>query len=478
MQTNFSLAQLADPHMRESEKILRSCVHCGFCTATCPTYLLLGDELDSPRGRIYLIKDMLENGKPATQEIVKHIDRCLSCLSCMTTCPSGVHYMHLVDHARAYIEKTYVRDLRDRFVRALLAHVLPYRGRFKLALLGASIVRRLLSAHDAAHRLLRMPPAADPHTPPREMTRTGLMRRLGAMIALAPQRLPRRVNQRNGEAGAGKGNSRARVALLTGCAQAVLAPSINEATVRFLSRHGVEVVFPKGEACCGALVHHMGRDDEALAFARRNIDVWTHEIEAGGLDAILITASGCGTTIKDYGFMLRDDPAYAEKAARVSALAKDVTEYVDSLDVEPAPRPSGLTVAYHSACSMQHGQRLGDVPKRLLRSAGFKVKDIPEGHICCGSAGTYNILQPGLAMQLRDRKLANIAKTRPDVVATGNIGCITQLASGTTVPIVHTIELLDWASGGPRPAVLAGAGTDSLHRNHGSSEVGVAANTP
>jgi glycolate oxidase iron-sulfur subunit len=349
-------------------------------------------------------------------------------------------------------------------------HVLPYRGRFKLALLGASIVRRLLSAHDAAHRLLRMSPAADPHTPPREMTRTGLMRRLGAMIALAPPRLPGRVNQRNGEAGVGKGSSRARVALLTGCAQAVLAPSINEATVRFLSRHGVEVVFPKGEACCGALVHHMGRDDEALASARRNIDVWTHEIEAGGLDAILITASGCGTTIKDYGFMLRDDPGYAQKAARVSALAKDVTEYIDSLELGAAPRPSGLIVAYHSACSMQHGQRLADVPKRLLRSAGFKVKDVPEGHICCGSAGTYNILQPGLAAQLRDRKLANIAKTRPDVIATGNIGCITQLASGTSIPIVHTIELLDWAAGGPKPAVLAELASDSLPLDNFSSE--------
>jgi glycolate oxidase iron-sulfur subunit len=460
MQTNFSLAQLADPHMRESEKILRSCVHCGFCTATCPTYLLLGDELDSPRGRIYLIKDMLEKGKPATREIVKHIDRCLSCLSCMTTCPSGVHYMHLVDHARTYIETTYARDLRDRFVRALLAHVLPYRNRFRLALVGASIVRRLLSAHDAAHRLLRLPRPADPHRPPREMTRTGLMRRLAAMIALAPQRLPARSEKENPQAIGASTAPRKRVALLTGCAQAVLAPSINEATIRFLARHGVEIVLPKGEGCCGALVHHMGRDDEALAFARRNIDVWLREIESGGLDAILITASGCGTTIKDYGFMLRDDPAYAEKAARVSALAKDITEYIDSLELVAA-RPSGLTVAYHSACSMQHGQRIADVPKRLLRSAGFKVKDIPEGHICCGSAGTYNILQPGLAAALRDRKLANIAKTRPDVVATGNIGCISQLASGTSIPIIHTIELLDWAVGGPKPAVLANLATDS-----------------
>jgi glycolate oxidase iron-sulfur subunit len=464
MQTNFSLAQLADPHMRESEKILRSCVHCGFCTATCPTYLLLGDELDSPRGRIYLIKDMLENGKPATQEIVKHIDRCLSCLSCMTTCPSGVHYMHLVDHARAYIEKTYVRDVSDRFVRALLAHVLPYRNRFSLALLGASLVQRLLRMHAAAHRMLRLRAPADPHTPPREMTRTGLMRRLGAMIDLAPQRLPTHSDKGNTGAIGASGAPQKRVALLTGCAQAVLAPSINEAALRFLTRRGIEVVLPKGEGCCGALVHHMGRDDEALGFARRNIDVWTREIDDRGLDAILITASGCGTTIKDYGFMLREDPAYAEKAARVSALAKDITEYIDGLGIEAAANKPGLTVAYHSACSMQHGQRITDLPKRLLRGAGFKVKDIPEAHICCGSAGTYNILQPGLAARLRDRKLANIAKTRPDVVATGNIGCITQLASGTSIPIVHTIELLDFASGGPMP--------DALVRRRGHSAGG------
>jgi glycolate oxidase iron-sulfur subunit len=380
----------------------------------------------------------------------------------MTTCPSGVHYMHLVDHGRAYIEKTYSRDWRDRLVRALLAHVLPYRNRFKFALLGASIVRRLLKAHDAVHRLLRLPRPTDPHTPPRDMTRTGLMRRLGAMIALAPQRLPARSRQQGPQTSGAKDAHRGRVALLTGCAQAVLAPSINEATARFLSRHGVEVVLPAGEGCCGALVHHMGGDDAALAFARNNIDVWMREIEAGGLDAIVITASGCGTTIKDYGFMLRDDPAYADKAARVSALTKDVTEYIDSLDLGAAPRPSGLTVAYHSACSMQHGQRLADVPRRLLRSAGFKVKDIPEGHICCGSAGTYNILQPGLAAALRERKLANIAKTRPDVVATGNIGCITQLGSGTSIPILHTIELLDWATGGPKPAALAQARSDSV----------------
>ncbi len=459
MQTNFSLAQLADPHMRESEKILRSCVHCGFCTATCPTYLLLGDELDSPRGRIYLIKDMLENGKPATQEIVKHIDRCLSCLSCMTTCPSGVHYMHLVDHARAYIEKTYRRDWRDRLVRAVLANVLPYRERFRVALSLAAIARHL-----GIPSLWRdKQQSADPHIPPRELTRTGLMRRMGAMLALAPKTLRADPQKSSTPSALANDNRRGRVALLTGCAQAVLAPSINDAAVRFLNRHGIEVLFPKGEGCCGALVHHMGRDGEALDFARRNIDVWTREIATNGLDAIVITASGCGTTIKDYGFMLRDDPAYAEKAARVSALAKDITEYIDGLGTEVASNKPGLTVAYHSACSMQHGQKITDIPKRLLRGAGFKVKDIPEAHICCGSAGTYNILQPGLAARLRDRKLANIAKTRPDVVATGNIGCITQLASGTSIPIVHTIELLDFASGGPMPEALVRMRDHSAH---------------
>jgi glycolate oxidase iron-sulfur subunit len=338
--------------------------------------------------------------------------------------------------------------------------VLPYRGRFRLALLGASILRRLLAMHSAGHRLMGLPVPGDPHIPPREMTRTGLSRRLGAMIALAPEHLPSRSQPEKPEPTADATARPRRVALLTGCAQAVLAPSINEAAVRFLGRQGVAVVFPSGEGCCGALVHHMGRDDEALAFARRNIDVWTREIEKG-LDAILITASGCGTTIKDYGFMLRDDPVYAQKAARVSALAKDITEYIDSLDVDATPAATPLTIAYHSACSMQHGQRIADVPKRLLRNAGFKVKDVPEGHICCGSAGTYNILQPGLAAALRDRKLANIAKTRPDAVATGNIGCITQLASGTAIPIIHTIELLDWASGGPCPTALARAVANS-----------------
>ena len=431
MQTNFSPALLADPHMQSSEKVIRACVHCGFCTATCPTYLLLGDELDSPRGRIYLIKDMLENERPATADVVRHVDRCLSCLACMTTCPSGVHYMHLVDHARAYIEATYERPLGDRLMRATLARVLPSRNLFRLALLGARIGAPL------APLLARLP---------------GVGARIAALFALAPRHLPARLASEGPGAypAARAGARRRRVALLTGCAQAVLAPQINAATIRLLNRAGIDVVLPEGEGCCGALVHHMGREPRALAQARANIDAWTREIETGGLEAIVVTASGCGTTIKDYGFMLRDDPAYAAKAARVSALARDVTEYLTGLDL-PFGESKGLVVAYHSACSMQHGQKIGAEPKTLLRRAGFVVRDVPEGHICCGSAGVYNILQPEIAGRLRARKVANIARVKPDLIAAGNIGCLTQIAAGTAIPIVHTAELLDWACGGPRP---------------------------
>jgi glycolate dehydrogenase iron-sulfur subunit len=439
MQTNFSLAQLADPHMATSERILRTCVHCGFCTATCPTYLELGDELDSPRGRIYMIKDMLEGGKPASEEVVRHVDRCLSCLSCMTTCPSGVHYMHLVDHARAYIEDTYKRPWHDRAMRSLLAAVLPYPRRFRLALVGARLGRLALPVLKAIPGL----------------------QRLVAMLSLAPASTPRRSKARApavfAPAEFAPGARRAgRVALLTGCAQPVLNPGINDATIRLLNRLGVEVVLPKGERCCGALVHHMGNEKSALDFARANVNAWTKEIEGDGLDAVLITASGCGTTIKDYGFMLREDPAYAGKAARVSALAKDITEYLSTLHLPaPAEKP-GLTVAYHSACSMQHGQQIREEPKALLKRAGFTVKDVPEGHICCGSAGTYNILQPQLAERLRARKVRNIESTAPDLIATGNIGCMTQIGTGTSLPIVHTVELLDWMYGGNRPDALAG----------------------
>jgi len=435
MQTNFTAAQLESPAMASSEKILRTCVHCGFCTATCPTYLLLGDELDSPRGRIYLIKDMLEGGKPAGPEVVKHIDRCLSCLSCMTTCPSGVHYMHLVDHARAHIEATYRRPWDERLLRGVLAAVLPYPNRFRLALMAARV------ASPFKRVLARLPRVGN---------------RLAAMLDLLPPRLPLRPASEVPRTFPATGPRRARVALLQGCAQPVLKPGYNEAATRLLARHGVEVVQAKGEGCCGALVHHMGREHESRAFARRAIDAWIAEMDGSGLDAIIVTASGCGTTIKDYGFMFRDDPDYAEKARRVSALAKDITEYLAGLTLLPPVRETDLVVAYHSACSMQHGQQIRTEPKALLKRAGFTVKDVPEGHICCGSAGTYNLLQPEIAGRLRDRKVANIERVGPDVIATGNIGCATQIGKGTTIPIVHTVELLDWATGGPEPEGMAG----------------------
>jgi glycolate oxidase iron-sulfur subunit len=433
MQTHFSLAQLADPDIAESNKILRACVHCGFCTATCPTYVLLGDELDSPRGRIYLIKDMLEQGRPATADVVKHVDRCLSCLSCMTTCPSGVHYMHLVDHARTHIDKTYRRPLRERLVRRLLAAVLPYPERMRLALAAAPMARPfagLLSAIGLTPlaAMLRLAPSA------------------GSMAAQAPQPRIHPVD----------GPRKGRVALLQGCANRVLGAHVNAATIRLLNRLGIEVVTPEDEGCCGALVHHMGREHQAHAQAKANIDLWTWEIEGEGLDAIVVNVSGCGTTVKDYGFMLRTDPAYADKAARVSALTRDISEYLVTLPQAEQTQPTGLTVAYHAACSLQHGQRVIRQPKELLARHGFIVKDIPEGHLCCGSAGTYNILQSEIAQTLRDRKIANIAQLSPDVIAAGNIGCMTQIASGTAIPVVHPVELIDWATGGPKPAELSG----------------------
>jgi len=437
MQTNFSLAQLADSATAESERILRACVHCGFCTATCPTYVLLGDELDSPRGRIYLIKDMLEHDRPATPDVVTHIDRCLSCLSCMTTCPSGVHYMHLVDHARAHIERTYRRPLPDRLLRDLLAKVLPNPSLLRIAsTLGllAWFLAPVFALFGA--------------------TRIAAMLRLANAVPVARADKAARTFIL-------EGGRRGRVAILSGCANQVLKPSINAAAIRLLNRHGIEVVLPEGEVCCGAIVHHLGREEEALAFVRRNIDAWTQEIEGRGLDAILVTTSGCGTMIKDYGFLLRNDSAYATNAARVAALTKDISEYLMKLGLNQPAQDSGLVVAYQSACSLQHGQKVVSEPKTLLTKAGFAVRDVPEGHLCCGSAGTYNILQPEIAARLRDRKLANIATVQPDIIATGNVGCMAQLRTETWLPVVHTVELLDWATGGPRPAeikrVAAGA---------------------
>jgi glycolate oxidase iron-sulfur subunit len=432
MQTNFTLAQLADPDVAVSEKILRSCVHCGFCTATCPTYVLLGDELDSPRGRIYLIKDMLEGGKPANEEVTLHIDRCLSCLACMTTCPSGVDYMHLVDHARAHIEKTYRRPLLDRLTRRLVATVLPYPGRFRAAIVAGLFGRPFKP-------LLRRIPG---------------LTRLAAMLDLAPTALPGRSPATRPGVFPAAGEKRGRVALLRGCAQSVLDPGINEAAIRLLTRLGVEVVLAEGEGCCGALTHHMGKSDDAHRHARRTIDAWLRELDGAGLDAILVTTSGCGTTVKDYGFMFRNEPAYADKAARVSKIARDITEYLDGLKLGAPRRRSALTVAYHAACSLQHGQQIKTTPKALLARAGFVVREPAEPHLCCGSAGTYNMMQPEISRRLRDRKVANLAATGADVVAAGNIGCLVQIGGALGKPVVHTVELLDWAYGGPPPVAL------------------------
>ena len=427
MQTSFTLAQLADPNIAASEKILRACVHCGFCIATCPTYLLDGNELDSPRGRIYLIKDMLENDRPATAEVALHIDRCLSCLACMTTCPSGVHYMHLVDHARVHIEHTYRRPRGERLLRAMLAKLMPYPRRFQLALAAAILGKPFALLAQAVG-----------------------LKRLAAMLRLAPWRGPHRPLAPQIFPAAGP-RIKGRVALLAGCVNDVLAPQINAAAIRVLTRSGVEVVVAEGAGCCGSLVHHMGRKEEALSQARANIDAWA---ALEGLDAIVITTSGCGTTVKDYGFMLRTDPAYAERAGKVAGLARDISEYLAALPLAADQSAPGLVVAYHAACSLQHGQRVTRQPKELLVKLGFQVKDVPDGHLCCGSAGTYNILQPDIARRLRERKVGTIEGLRPDVIAAGNIGCMTQIAAGTKLPAVHTVELIDWATGGPCPPAL------------------------
>ena len=425
MQTTFTAEQLATPRIAEANSILRKCVHCGFCTATCPTYALLGDELDSPRGRIYLIKNMLEKGEAASAETVKHLDRCLSCLSCMTTCPSGVNYMHLVDEARAHVEETYRRPLFDRLMRDVLALTMPRPALFRLSLLAAKLVSPLA-------------PVASSFG----------VNRVAALLNLVPKRMP--APERFGRPGiyAAEGEKRGRVALLMGCVQSVLDPGINAATIRLITRLGYEVVVSGEESCCGSLTHHMGKEQDALARARRSVDQWTK----ADVEAVIITASGCGTTIKDYGHMLRLESAYAEKAKAISAKAKDVTEFLIGLDLPPSNK--NMRLAYHSACSMQHGQKIKTEPLRLLRNAGFDVLEVPEGHLCCGSAGTYNILQPEIAARLRDRKVANIESLEPEAIATGNIGCITQIGLGTGIPILHTIELLDWAYGGPRPTQL------------------------
>jgi glycolate oxidase iron-sulfur subunit len=423
MQTTFSPEQLRDPAMARSNEILRSCVHCGMCTATCPTYQVLGDELDSPRGRIYLIKDMLEAGRPADAETVKHIDRCLSCLACMTTCPSGVHYAHLVDHARAHIEATYKRPLIERMLRSVLAWIIPHPRRFRLALLGAKVARPFA----------KLIPDA----------------RLRAMVAMAPKYIPPVSRNDDPQVFPAQGQRGMRVALMTGCAQRALNTDINDATIRLLTRLGCDVVIAAGQGCCGALTHHMGKAAQAHASAAANIRAF---LAVDGLEAIVINTSGCGTTVKDYGHMFRNDPLAAD-AAKVARLACDISELLVRIGLPPGAT-QGLRVAYHAACSLQHGQQIKTAPKDLLKQAGFTVVEPADSHLCCGSAGTYNLLQPEISAQLKDRKVASLMAKAPDVIAAGNIGCMMQIGSAAGVPVVHTVELLDWATGGPRPRAM------------------------
>ncbi|MCF6304144.1 MAG: glycolate oxidase subunit GlcF [Rhodobacteraceae bacterium] len=419
MQTNFSPEQLKNSGIQRADEILRACVHCGFCTATCPTYQLLGDELDSPRGRIYLIKDMLENDRAADEKTVKHIDRCLSCLACMTTCPSGVHYMHLVDLAREHIEKTYKRPWFDRGMRWILSQILPYPARFRAAILGAW--------------------AAKPF-------RFALPSKLKAMVDFAPSKLPTPSPVDRPQTFKAKGRKIRRVALLSGCAQTALDTDINEATIRLLTRHGVEVVIAKGMGCCGAVTHHMGKTGASHKSAAANIKAW----KAADVDAVVINTSGCGTTVKDYGYMFRDTDL-ASDAAEIAGKTFDISELMQEIGVTGQ---MNLKVAYHAACSLQHGQQIKDAPKNLLRDAGFTVLEPSDSHLCCGSAGTYNLMQPELAGQLGARKVTTLEALTPDVIAAGNIGCMMQIGAGTGIPVIHTVELLDWATGGPKPAKM------------------------
>ena len=432
MQTNFSKEQLKDKDNKSSEKILRKCVHCGFCNATCPTYQLLGDELDGPRGRIYLIKDMIENKKPANEKIVKHIDRCLSCYSCMTTCPSGVNYMHLIDHGRSHIEKTYKRPFNERIIRDFLSRVLPNPTFFRIIGMLTLLIKPFQYIFP---------------------------KKIREMISLMPIKFPKKNLPKMKVYKVRKKKPVARVALLTGCVQRVISPQINEATIRLLNRHDIEVVVPKGIGCCGSLNHHLGKSDLAYKTFRKNISIWYDEYLKNGLDAIISNTSGCGTTLKDYGFIFRSDEDFKKKAKKISELTKDITEYLDEnikLDFNKrGNNDKEYNIAYHSACSMQHhGQKIHDVPINLIKKTGNQVFDIPDGHLCCGSAGTYNLLQSDIAKKLLKNKISNIEKIKPQFIATGNIGCITQIANGTKIPILHTVEIIDWYTGGLKPKVL------------------------
>ena len=429
MQTSFTEKQLENKENKTSETILRKCVHCGMCNATCPTYGINGDELEGPRGRIYLIKDMLENNKPANKKIAQHIDSCLSCYSCMTTCPSGVNYMHLIDHGRNYVEETYKRPLIERTFRNILSFVLP---RPKVFLTLAILTKFIKPFSFLMPRFLKN------------------------SLKLMPDSIPSKKIKTQKIYSPRDGKKISRVALLIGCVQRVISPEINEATIRLLNRHNVEVVVMPDIECCGSLNHHLGKKEKARVSFVKNIESWYEEYLSNGLDAIISNTSGCGTTLKDYGHIFKNDKEMKKKAKKISELTKDITEYLDEnlkLDIKKNEEKK-YKIAYHSACSMQHGQKIHEQPKELISKTGNEVLDIPDGHLCCGSAGTYNILHQKMAKSLLRNKINNIEKITPDFISTGNIGCMTQISTGTRIPIIHTVELLDWFTGGPKPYKL------------------------
>jgi glycolate oxidase iron-sulfur subunit len=417
MKTNLAEFIKNTPEGREADSILRACVHCGFCTATCPTYQLLGDELDSPRGRIYLMKEVLE-GNQVTAKTRLHLDRCLTCRSCETTCPSGVRYGRLVDIGRKIVEQHVPRKLGDSLMRAALRRVIPSPSLFNPLLRIGQAVRPLL-------------PGALKRKVPRSVTRD---------ISWPPPRHARKM------------------LVLEGCVQPSLAPDINPAAARIFDRIGISLVKAEAAGCCGAVTFHLNRQDAALDYMRRNIDAWWPLVEAGA-EAIVMTASGCGTMVREYGHLLAGDPVYAQKAGRITELTRDISEVLfdergkleEVLDSSLAPRPSSLApasgamprVAFHSPCTLQHGQQIRGKAEALLAAAGFELTAVPDAHLCCGSAGTYSILQPELSKRLLRNKVDALESGKPDVLVTANIGCLTHIQSGTTLAVRHWADLLE-----------------------------------
>lgn len=419
MQTALSDSIRDTAQGREAEQILRTCVHCGFCNATCPTFQLLGDELDGPRGRIYLMKQVLEGHAPTAKTLL-HLDRCLTCRACETTCPSGVRYGALLEIGRALTERQVRRSMWHRFLRRALLAVIPYRARFTLFLRVGQLLRPILPP--AVKR--SVPPHRDVQVP-RETGRRERPARVAAPVWPAARHARKML-------------------VLEGCAQPALAPNINAAAARVLDGLGISLVAAEAAGCCGAASHHTSDVAQGLNFARRNIDAWWPHIEAG-CEAIVMTASGCGVHVKDYGHLLAADSIYAAKAKRIAELTKDLSEILAKEDLHALRGSAEMRrrVAFQSPCTLQHGQKLNGLVEKILRDLGFTLTAVPDAHLCCGSAGTYSILQRSLSQQLRERKLDALQSDRPDVIASANIGCLAHLAAGATVPVRHWVELLD-----------------------------------